>query len=162
MRARRWQSFLWLALGGVIVGGVVSGIWALVVPRLRDDYLMIAASVLVCWAAYLISERLHVSGVIATVTTGLLCAGSSMCCSPPPSGGEGTSFWAVMIFLMEALVFMLIGLSLRGVIERVGGFSVVIGEMAVPVLLIVLALTIARFVWVFASDGVILLAVRLD
>jgi CPA1 family monovalent cation:H+ antiporter len=62
-----------------------------------------------------------------------------------------------MIFLLEASVFMLIGFSLRGVIDRVGGFSVVIDQMAIPVLLILLTLTLARFVWVFGSDMVILI-----
>ena len=42
-------------------------------------------------------------------------------------------------------------------VERVGGFGVVLDRMAVPVLLILLALTLARFVWVFGSDLVILL-----
>ena len=60
-----------------------------------------------------------------------------------------------MVFLMEALVFMLIGLSLRGVIERVGGFGVVLDEMAVPILVILVAMTVARFAWVFGSDALI-------
>jgi CPA1 family monovalent cation:H+ antiporter len=44
---------------------------------------------------------------------------------------------------------MLIGSTLRGVIERVGGLGVVLDEMALPVLAILLVLTLARFVWVF-------------
>jgi CPA1 family monovalent cation:H+ antiporter len=63
-----------------------------------------------------------------------------------------------MIFLMEATVFMLIGTSLRGVIEHVGGFGVVLDQFARPVLLILLALTLARFAWVFASDLVVMAA----
>jgi CPA1 family monovalent cation:H+ antiporter len=50
---------------------------------------------------------------------------------------------------------MLIGLSLRGVIERVGGFGVVLQEMALPILVIIVAMSAARFVWVFGSDLVI-------
>jgi CPA1 family monovalent cation:H+ antiporter len=48
---------------------------------------------------------------------------------------------------------MLIGSSLRGVIERVGGFDVVVEQMAAPIGWILLALTLARFAWVFGSDG---------
>jgi len=58
---------------------------------------------------------------------------------------------------MEASGFMLIGFSLRGVLDRVGGFGVVIEEMAIPIALILVTLTFARFVWVFGSDGVIAL-----
>src|SRR5215216_4920486 len=45
-------SFALLALGGALVGAAVGGIWVLVVKRLRDEYLVIAASVLLGWAAY--------------------------------------------------------------------------------------------------------------
>ncbi len=66
---------------------------------------------------------------------------------------RGTSFWNVLIFLLEASVFMLIGSSLRDVIDRVGGFGVVVEQMTVPILWILLALTLARFAWIFACDG---------
>jgi CPA1 family monovalent cation:H+ antiporter len=151
------ESFAILALGGAVVGAAVGAVWVLLVPRLGDEYLIIAASILVCWAAYLIGETIHVSGVIATVTAGLICGWYQHVIFAASVRMRGTSFWAVMIFLMEAAVFMLIGSSLRGVVERVGGFGVVLDEMAVPVLLILLALTLARFLWVFGSDAVVLL-----
>jgi CPA1 family monovalent cation:H+ antiporter len=66
-------SFLLLALGGAAVGGALAAAWVFVVRRLRDEYLVIAISVLVGWIAYLVGETVHVSGVIATVTAGLIC-----------------------------------------------------------------------------------------
>ncbi|HEX2672423.1 MAG TPA: cation:proton antiporter, partial [Polyangiaceae bacterium] len=51
-----------------------------------------------------------------------------------------------------AAVFMLIGSSLRGVLERVGGAGVVVQTMGLTVLGIVLAVTVARFAWVFGSE----------
>ena len=60
-------SFAVLALGGIVVGGAIGGLWVLLLRPLRDDTLMIAASMLLCWAAYLSGEAVHVSGVIATV-----------------------------------------------------------------------------------------------
>jgi CPA1 family monovalent cation:H+ antiporter len=56
---------------------------------------------------------------------------------------------------MEAAVFILIGLSLRDVVERGGGFATVIATMGLPMLAILVTLAIARFAWVFASDLVI-------
>jgi CPA1 family monovalent cation:H+ antiporter len=70
---------------------------------------------------------------------------------------RGSSFWTVVIFLMEAAVFVLIGLSLRGVVERGGGFGVVITTMGLPILAVLGTLVLARFVWVFGSD----LAIRI-
>jgi len=149
-------SFLILALGGALVGVAIGAAWVLLVKRLGDEYLMIAASALSPWAAYMAGEYLHVSGVIATVTTGLICGWYQHVVFAASVRMRGTSFWAVMIFLMEATVFMLIGTSLRGVIEHVGGFGVVLDQFAVPILLILAVLTVARFAWVFGSDLVVM------
>jgi monovalent cation/hydrogen antiporter len=137
------------------VGIAVGAIWVLGARRLRDDYLLIISSVLVGWSAYLLAERVHVSGVIATVVAGLICGWYQHVVLSAAVRVRGTSFWTVLVFLLEATVFMLIGSSLRGVIERVGGFGVVIEQMAVPILWILLALTLARFAWVFGCDAFI-------
>lgn len=148
-------SFLVLALGGAVVGGVVGMAWYKLVRRLGDEYLIIAASVLLGWIAYLLGEQLHVSGVIATVTAGLIMSWHQHTVLSAAMRMRGTSFWTVMIFLMEAAVFILIGLSLRDVVERGGGFTTVIATMGLPMLAILVALVLARFAWVFAADFVI-------
>jgi len=140
---------------------VVGLLWLLAVRRLQDEYLTIAASVLVAWAAYLLAETLHVSGVIATVVAGLICGWYQHVVLSAAIRMRGTSFWTVLVFLLEASVFMLIGSSLRGVVERVGGVRVVFEEMAAPVGLILLALTVARFAWVYGSDAVVALQRKL-
>jgi CPA1 family monovalent cation:H+ antiporter len=149
------ESFALLAIGGALIGAAVGVAWVRLTPRLDDKYLMIASSLLAPWASYLLAETVHVSGVIATVTTGLICGWYQHVVFSATVRMNGTAFWAVMIFLMEAFVFLLIGSSLRGVIDRVGGFELVLAQMAGPVLAILVALTLARFAWVFGSDGVI-------
>src|SRR4029453_1642996 len=119
-------SFFVLAIGGALIGIAVGTVWVLFVRRLRDEYLMIAATVLLCWISYLLGETLHVSGVIATVTTDMIANWYQHTVLSASTRMRGTSFWAVTVFLMEAAVFILIGLSLRGVVERGGGFGVVI------------------------------------
>ncbi|MEP7246153.1 MAG: Na+/H+ antiporter [Gammaproteobacteria bacterium] len=154
-------SFLLLALGGAAVGAAVGWLWLVVVRRLQDEYLAIAASMLVGWAAYLLAETLHVSGVIATVVAGLICGWYQHVVFSAAIRMRGTSFWTVLIFLLEATVFMLIGSSLRGVIERVGGVRFVFEEMAAPIGVIVLALTLARFAWVYGGDSIVALQRKL-
>lgn len=147
-------SFALLAAGGAIAGVVIAAAWVLLVKRLGDDYLMIAASILAPWASYLLAEMFHVSGVIATVTTGLICGWYQHTVFSAAVRMRGTSFWQVMIFLMEAAVFLLIGSSLRDVVDRAGGFGVIINTMAVPIVVIIAAMTLARFAWVFGADAV--------
>lgn len=148
-------DFLFLAVGGVVVGSAIGGLAVLLIRRLKDadEFLIIAASTLLCWVAYLAGERLHVSGVIATVTAGLVFGWYQHVVFSARVRLRGTAFWQVMIFLFEAFVFILVGMSLRGVLENAGGIGVVIEEMAWPVTAIVLAVTAARFIWVFGIDG---------
>jgi len=68
---------------------------------------------------------------------------------------RGVATWQVLVFLLEAAVFILIGSSLRDVLERVGGAGVVVQTMGLTVLAIVLAVTLARFAWVFGTDLVL-------
>src|SRR6187399_1056202 len=148
-------SFAVLVAGGIAVGGVVGGVWVRLVRRLGDDSLVICASILVCWVAYMAGELLHVSGVIATVTAGLICGWYQHVVFSATTRIRGIATWQVLVFLLEAAVFMLIGSSLRDVLERVGGPGVVVQTMGLTVLAIVLAVTLARFVWVFGTDLVL-------
>ncbi|MEO6081276.1 MAG: Na+/H+ antiporter [Steroidobacteraceae bacterium] len=153
--------FLLLALGGAAVGAACATVWVFVAKRLKDEYLVIAFSVLLCWATFIAAELAQVSGVIAAVVCGLICGWYQHRVLSATVRLRGTSFWNVMVFLLEASVFMLIGSSLRRVIDRVGGFDVVFQQMAVPILWIVLAMTAARFAWIFACDGIIALRRRI-
>lgn len=147
-------TFAMLTAGGAAVGAACAGAWLFVVKRLEDDYLVIASSVLMGWASFIVAEHVHVSGVIATVVCGLICGWHQHTAFSAAIRLRGSSFWKVMIFLLEASVFMLIGSSLREVITRVGGFAEVFDYMAVPILWITLAMTAARFAWIFACDGI--------
>jgi Na+/H+ antiporter len=148
-------SFAVLVGGGIAVGGAIGAVWVLLLRRLGDDHLMIAASVLVCWTSYIAGEMLHVSGVIATVTAGLVCGWYQHVVLTASVRIRAHSFWQGMISLLEAAVFILIGLSLRGVIDRVGGIGVVLEDMAWSVAAIIAAVTLARFAWIFGSDAVL-------
>ncbi|WP_061933167.1 Na+/H+ antiporter [Aureimonas sp. AU22] len=149
------MQFAWLAVGGIIVGGLIGGLWMVILHRLRDDMLTTAASLILCWAAYLGGEALHVSGVISTVTAGLVFGWYQHVVFTAGVRIRSSAFWHVMVFLFEAMIFILIGLSLRGVLERVGGFEVVLSTMAVPVAGIIVAMTLARFAWVFGCDAAV-------
>lgn len=154
-------EFGFLAIGGVVVGAVVGGIWTLLLRRLGDETLMILASLILGWAAYLAGEAVHVSGVIATVTAGLVFGWYQHVVFTASVRIRAGAFWHVMVFLMEAMIFILIGLSLRGVLERVGGFETVVSTMTVPILGVVVAITVARFVWIFGCDAILGLLDRL-
>ncbi len=145
-------TFAVVVVGGIAVGVAVAAAWAVLVRRLGDDRSVIAASTLLSWVAYLAGERLHVSGVIATVTAGLICGWYQHRLFRGSTRVNAAASWQALIFLLEAAVFILIGFSLRGVINRAGGISFVVDSMGGAVLAVVAAVTVSRFVWIFGSD----------
>lgn len=153
--------FTWLVTGGAVVGFAIGWAWTLLARRMRDDFLLIVTSSLVGWIAYLAGEVLEVSGVIATVAAGLVLGWQQHVVFTSAVRLKGTSFWQVLVFLFEASVFVLIGFSLRDVLARSGGIGMIAQNMALPILAIVAALTVARIVWVVGSDTVLRLLGRL-
>ena len=148
-------SFALLAGGGVAVGLAIGTAWVFLLRRLTDETLNVAAGALTCWSAYLGGEALHVSGVIATVTAGIIFGWWQHVILPAPVRLQAGAFWRTLVFVLEAMVFMLIGFSLRDVLERVGGVGEVVTTFAGPVLGVVAAVIVARFVWVFGTDALL-------
>ncbi|MCW3798078.1 Na+/H+ antiporter [Sphingomonas sp. BN140010] len=147
-------SFFLLALGGVAVGAIVSAAWMFVLRRLHDDTLVVAASTLMCWAAYLAGEALQVSGVIATVTSGIAFGWFQHGLLPARVRLQGSAFWRTLVFTLEALIFILMGFSLRGVVDRIG-FEQVLGSLLGPALLVTGAVIVARLVWVMGTEALL-------
>jgi CPA1 family monovalent cation:H+ antiporter len=153
-------SFLLLALGGAAFGIAAAAAWIALIRRMSDETLVVATATLLCWAAYLGGEALHVSGVIATAAAGIVFGWYQHVVLAARIRMQGSAFWRTLVFSLEALVFILIGFSLRGVLERVGGLEAVLTTMAGPVTGIVAAVLLARFAWVFGSDALLTLLRR--
>ncbi|WP_186249356.1 MULTISPECIES: sodium:proton antiporter, partial [unclassified Burkholderia] len=126
-------------------------VWFL--KQLEDDYLVITVAVIAGWIAYIAGEMVEVSGVIATVTAGMIVGWHQHEVFSAAVRTRGTAFWQVIVFLLEAMVFVLIGLSLRGAIHRLGGFEQVLATMVPPMLAVLAAVIVSRFVWIYAVEA---------
>ena len=148
-------SFALLAAGGVAVGLAIGAAWVFVLHRLTDETLNVAAGALMCWSAYLGGEALHTSGVIATVTAGIIFGWWQHVILPARVRLQAGAFWRTLVFGLEAMVFILMGFSLRDVLGRAGGLGEVVTTLAIPILGVVAAVTVARFAWVFGNDALL-------
>ncbi|PRH46483.1 Na+/H+ antiporter [Burkholderia multivorans] len=146
-------GFAELGLGGVVVGFVIGRLVVCFLKLLDDDYLVITVAVLAGWIAYIAGEMVEVSGVIATVTAGMIVGWHQHEVFSAAVRTRGTAFWQVIVFLLEALVFVLIGLSLRGAMLRLGGFDQVLATMLPPVGAVLAAVVLSRFVWIYAVEA---------
>ena len=155
------QSFLLVSTGGLIVGLAMGAAWVFVVKRLDDLMVIVCFTSLSCWVTYLAGEALQVSGVIATVTAGLVQGWFQHSVLSAGVRLRGRAVADTIGFVLEALVFILIGFSLRGVFDRIGGVEAFPASTGLAVLGVVAAVVVSRFVWIFGSEGVVATARRL-
>lgn len=146
-----WQ-FLYVAAGGVAVGLLVGVVVAWVRKRLTDDGIEGIVSLLTPYVAYLPAEHLGVSGVLAAVAVGIYMSRRLPTITASHTRLKLYAVWDTFIFLLNGLVFILIGLQLPVVLERIRDGSVlsVVGN-ALLVSGIVIAL---RVLWVFPATYV--------
>jgi monovalent cation/hydrogen antiporter len=153
--------FFVVAVGGVLVGLAIGRLWIAIGRRLRDNQLLVITSVMVSWIAYVCGDAIGVSGVIATVTAGLVLGWQQHVIFSAETRVRGVSLWETLIFLFEAMVFMLIGFSLRGVLERAGGLEHVIATMLLPLSAVIVVLIVSRFLWLHLVDLILGLLTRM-
>jgi CPA1 family monovalent cation:H+ antiporter len=121
-----WQAgmrFVVGAAGGVAIGLAVGWLVAEARRRLDDPPVEIMLSLVTGYAAYLPADRLGVSGVLAAVTTGLYLGWRAPEIASPTTRLLGFSFWDVLVFLLNAILFILVGLQLHPILSGLGGHS---------------------------------------
>ena len=152
------SSFVLSALGGAVVGWVVGTMVIALARRLDDTLLEIAAMALAGFASYFSAELLHTSGVLAAVACGLVIGRSQHEALSARTRLESTAVWNFIEFVLTGLVFILIGLQLRGVLDRLGEFGAWrLAGLAAATSFVLIA---SRFVWVFGSAGLAALLPR--
>lgn len=140
--------FLFAAVAGVAVGLLLGPPLHWLRNRLRDPLVENSVALLAPFAAYLIAEAVHASGVIAVVVSGLYL-GQRFTESAAVTRLIGHSFWKIMIFILESVVFLLIGLQLPAVVDGLSDYSwASLTWWAVAIFAVTVA---ARFVWVFPA-----------
>jgi CPA1 family monovalent cation:H+ antiporter len=142
--------FLYVSAAGVAIGLAV-GYLAHRVERWIDDApTVVASTVLVPFAAYLVAEEVRASGVLAVVACGLLHSRRADESRPPRIRLETGVVWNTLNFILNGLVFVLIGLQLRHVLRDIGGTAGA-GALALYALIFALLLIGLRLLWVFPA-----------
>ena len=111
--------FLAGILGGVAVGLVVGWLIAEARKRIDDTPTEVTISLFTGFAAYLPAEQLHVSGVLAAVTAGIYLGLRAPEISTAQMRLQGYSTWELVQFLLNGVLFVLIGLQLPNVVEGI-------------------------------------------
>ncbi len=139
-----------LILVGEIAYGIGIGWLSLRLRRwAKDPRVEITLSLMTPYAAFWLPAYLGGSGVLATVAAGLFVSWNGPLLIPAATRLQGIFFWDLLVYLLEGLIFLVMGLQARTVIERMHAFTP--ESMAFAVLLVVAVAVAARFIWVFPA-----------
>jgi CPA1 family monovalent cation:H+ antiporter len=116
-------DFVLSAVGGVAVGLAIGWFGGRIQQRLADVPLSIVLSLVFAYGAYIAGEELGVSGVLGTVTAGLWLSWHASQQLDADTRLSAFAFWEVLIFLLNALLFLLLGLQFPGIVDQVNGMS---------------------------------------
>ena len=143
------EQFLLAGGGGILFGLGIGWLAVQVQSRLDDPPVQTTLSLLTPFAAYLPADRLNLSGVLAVVSAGLYVGWRAPEIVSARTRLHVGPFWETLVFLLNGLVFILIGLQLPAVMDRLAGHSrvVLLGYAVV----VCGAVIMARIVWVFPA-----------
>jgi monovalent cation/hydrogen antiporter len=143
---RGMGQFLLLAGGGALVGTVVAGGVALIRRRNEDPVLETVIALVTPYACYVAAEALHVSGITAVVVASIILASQVARLTNAQTRLQLHAVYDTVVFLLESVVFSLIGLQLPTLIRAVGGGTWIWVLEAAAITGTLLAV---RAIWVF-------------
>ena len=143
---------VWAVAGGVGVGLAVGWVAMRVHRALEDPLVETVVTLLTPFAAFIPAEAMHASGVLAVVTMGLYVSRHSHAIFSPATRLRAVGTWDVVVFVLNGLVFTLLGLQLPGIVSAIHGNGESTGTLLVWAVGLSVALVVVRAVWVFPAS----------
>ncbi|MGO1056314.1 Na+/H+ antiporter [Crossiella sp. CA198] len=145
-----WQvggNFLLAAGAGVLLGLIVGYVAGFLRTRLQDPVFDTGVSLVVPYAAYVAAEAVHGSGVLAVVIAGLMLGHREPRMLNGAARIASTVNWQTIQFLLENVVFLLIGLQLRRILTEVAETDLSLGTLVLACGLVLAATILTRILW---------------
>jgi CPA1 family monovalent cation:H+ antiporter len=140
-------EFVYSGVAGVAVGVAAGAGIAAVRRRVEDPLTEITISLLTAYAAYLPAEEIGASGVLAAVTAGVWLGWQASELTNHTTRLQLTAIWQLLVFLLNAVLFVLVGLQLPSVLDQLSGRTA--GELAGYGALIAALVIVVRIAWVY-------------
>jgi CPA1 family monovalent cation:H+ antiporter len=138
-----WRLLL-NVIGGLVIGLAVGWCVRQVRRRVDDTPTEVALALLSGYLAYLPASALGVSGVLAAVTIGVYMGWYTPQLTTVDTRLSGNAFWELLVFMVNGLLFALVGLQLREIVDRLN----VNGPLIEDAVYITVAVIVIRIVWV--------------
>lgn len=148
-----WKAglqFLMVAGVGILIGVVIGYLFVLAHKKITNNPVVeTSLSLLAPFVSYLAAEEVHMSGVLAVVSTGLVISWRSPEVFSFQARMRIRALWDTLIFLLHGFVFILIGLQLPSIIKDLGKYPFL--EILGYGLVISLVTIVVRIIWVFTG-----------
>ncbi|HVV40466.1 MAG TPA: Na+/H+ antiporter [Nitrobacter sp.] len=141
------SSFSIILLGEVLFGIAVGWLSLRLRQWARDERVEILLSLLTPYLSYWVPEHLGGSGVIATVAAGLYVSWNGPLLISAATRLQGIFFWDLVIWLIEGVLFLLMGFEVRVLLEKAK--AIPLNEVLIAIALTSAIVIAARFIWVF-------------
>ncbi|MBK6591922.1 MAG: Na+/H+ antiporter [Burkholderiales bacterium] len=142
-------QFALVSAGGIVVGIALAFLFIAIHKRLGDPFIEVMTALAVPYTAYIVAESLHVSGVLAVVAAGLVRGRYSPEIVSAEMRIMARSVWNVLVFMLNSLVFILIGIQMSDIMDSLGRY--VLSDLVLLGFLVSLVAIVVRFVWVFLA-----------
>ncbi len=140
-------QFVGVSLGGIAAGVLLGGLFIRIHRHLKDPFIEVLTSLSIPYAAYILCESVHISGVLAVVAAGLVRGRYSPELVSAETRILARSMWNMLVFLLNSLIFILIGLQLSNIMPRLSDYSA--AQLAAYALIISAVSILVRFAWVY-------------
>lgn len=135
-------EFLRVALGGLGIGLFLGYVVSYIILKNVDDHLIeTATTVALAFGAYVVAEEVHVSGILSVVAAGLMVGNIGTQNTSPTTKITLNNFWEFLAFVVNSLVFLLIGLEIE-IAQLVPNI--------VPIIVAVIAILLSRGVIIYS------------
>jgi CPA1 family monovalent cation:H+ antiporter len=136
-------EFVRVSAGGLAIGAGLGWAAAWVIGRVDDYLIEITVTTVLAFGAYLLAERVHVSGVLAVVGAGIVCGTLGPRGMSPTTQIVLFSVWEYLAFVANSLVFLLIGLDvdLAQLTAQIGPIGLAVGAVLLSRALVVYGLS---------------------
>jgi Na+/H+ antiporter len=144
-----WQLFI-DAIGGAAIGLAVGWFVGLIRRHVDDPLLQNTISLLSGYAAYYPADALHLSGVLAAITAGLYLGRQTYAITSATSRVQITAMREITLFLINGLLFILVGLQMRPILVGLSGAESP-GSLIAMAAVVSLTVIAVRLLWAFPA-----------
>ena len=143
-----------LAYGGGVLAGALVGLVSWQVRRRMDDPMLEAIAMLVTpFAAFLLADEIHASGVLAVVVCGLFMSQVTPRITGAVTRQIVIPFWSLSTTVLSSALFVLVGISAHAAFRELD--STTMGQALVDILLVTAVVIAVRWVWLYTTPYLI-------